>query len=33
MYLEIHQLNVKTEFLNEILEVEICMDQPEDFLQ
>ena len=30
---EIHQMNVKTMFLNEILEVEIYMDLSEDFVQ
>ena len=30
---EIHQIDVKTTFLNGILEVEIYMDQPEGFLQ
>ena len=30
---EIHQMDVKTTFLNGILEVEIYMDQPEDFVQ
>ena len=31
--LEIHQLDVKTTFLNEILEVEIYMDQSEGVIQ
>jgi hypothetical protein len=30
---EIHQMDVKIAYLNETLEVEIYMDQPEDFVQ
>ena len=29
---DIHQMDVKTTFLNEILKVKIYMDQPEDFV-
>ena len=29
--LELHQMDVKTVFLNENLEEEVCMDQPKGF--
>ena len=32
-YLKIHQMDVKTTFLNEDLEEEIYMDQPEGFVE
>ena len=30
---EIHQIDVKTTFFNNVLEVEIYMDLPEEFIQ
>ena len=30
---EIHQMDVKVSFFNDELEVEICMDQPMEFVQ